>query len=141
MTNYYMVDNAIYTEYELSHAGVKGMKWGVRRRRGSHAKLTTSGRKRLNKLVASSGQSKSGNTPNNKKNTNTSTKTKIKVSKTKRGAKVVVKNKDMKMKIIANSANVAAGAMRVAAAFVPGAGALSGVATVASLVSTVAALK
>jgi hypothetical protein len=68
-------------------------------------------------------------------------KAKLTVKKN-RGAKLVAKHDNTKMKvIISNTANVTAGAMRVAAAFVPGLGVLNGVATAVSLAGTVANLK
>lgn len=124
-------------KYELYHAGVKGMKWGVRNNK--------------DKSTGTSRNSKSSNTTVTKtvKRGNTTTitsrngKQKAKLTvKRNRGAKLVAKNEDTNVKvIISNTANVAAGAMRVAAAFVPGMSVLNGVATAASLVGTVATLK
>ena len=124
---------------ELSHAGVKGMKWGVRNdkrntytgtRKRTHTSkdgTVTTTKVRGNKTTITS---KNGNS-----------KAKLTVKKN-RGAKLVAKNQNEKIKvIISNTANVAAGAMRVAAAFVPGMSVLNGVATAASLVGTVATLK
>lgn len=123
--------------YELYHAGVKGMKWGVRNDK--------------DKSTGTSRKSRSSNTTVTKtvKRKNTTTissqtgKQKAKLTvKRNRGAKLVAKNEDTKVKVIvSNTANVAAGAMRVAAAFVPGLSVLNGVATAASLVGTVATIK
>lgn len=110
-------------EYEIYHAGVKGMKWGVRKDASS----------------ASTGARK---TSTGKKSPDEFRKASVKVTKTRKGAKVVAKHNNQKVKVIvANVANVSAGALRVAAAFIPGASLLSGVATVASLTGTVASLK
>ena len=69
-------------------------------------------------------------------------RSKVTVKTTKKGTKFVAKNNNVKVKmLVSNAANVSAGALRVAAAFIPGASALSSVATVASLVGTVAAMK
>ena len=122
---------------ELYHAGVKGMKWGVRNDKskssGSTPKRTRAGNSTVTAKVR-------GN-----KTTITSQKGKHKAKltvKRNRGAKLVAQNENTKIKvIISNTANVAAGAMRVAAAFVPGLSALNGVATAASLIGTVANLK
>lgn len=125
-------------EYELYHAGVKGMKWGVRN----------------DKSGSSSGSRKPGGSSDatvtkTKKRGNTTTitakkgseKAKLTVKKN-RGAKLVAKNDNTKVKvIISNTANVAAGALRVAAAFVPGMSVLNGVATAVSLGGTIANLK
>lgn len=130
------------TETELYHAGVKGMKWGVR-----NDKKTSGGHN-----ASQGGRNKSADdtvttTIKRRKNSTTITsrsgKQKAKLSvKKNRGAKLVAKSNDVKMKVIvANTANVAAGAMRVAAAFVPGLSVLNGVATAASLVGTVSSLK
>lgn len=111
-------------EYELYHAGVKGMKWGVRKKQyGSSGSGT--GTKRSKNSVSSK--------------TNKQSEPTYRISKTRRGAKVVAKHQNAKVKlVISNSTAVAAGALRVAAAFIPGAGALSGVANAAALVGTVA---
>ena len=122
---------------ELYHAGVKGMKWGVRndknqssgarQSRGSSNTPVTTTRKRGSKTTVTS---RSGNQ-----------KAKLTV-KRNRGAKLVAKNENTKIKVIvSNTANVASGAMRVAAAFIPGLNVLNGVATATSLVGTVATLK
>lgn len=127
------------TETELYHAGVKGMKWGVRK----------------DEYGSTGGKRKTGRTTNDtlstkvKKTKNTTTikarkgdeRAKLTVKKN-RGAKVVAKNNNAKVKVIvANTANVTAGALRVAAAFIPGMSVLSGVANVAALTGTVATLK
>lgn len=104
---------------ELSHAGVKGMKWGVRKENYN----SSIGRKRTGGSYASD----NSNQPS------------VKAKKTRRGFKVVAKHDNTKVRvIISNSSAVAAGALRVAAAFIPGAGALSGAAQVAALAGTVA---
>ena len=118
-------------DYELYHAGVPGMKWGVRKDKsktvGTTSASVTKTRKRGNTTVITS---KHG-----------SQKAKLTVKKD-RGAKLVAKNENTKIKVlISNTANVTAGALRVAAAFVPGMSVLNGVATAASLVGTVATLK
>lgn len=123
---------------ELYHAGVKGMKWGVRNDKNS----------------SSSGSRKSGGSNDTvvtktKKRGNTTTITaKTKTQKAKltvkknRGAKLVAKNENTKVKVIlSNTANVTAGALRVAAAFVPGMSVLNGVATAVSLGGTIVNLK
>lgn len=122
-------------EYEIYHAGVKGMKWGVRndkktgvaKRPGSTNQSTsTKIKKRGNKTTISArdgGQ-----------------KAKLTV-KRNRGAKLVAKYDKAKVKVVvSNTTAVAAGALRVAAAFVPGMSVLNGVATAASLVGTVASV-
>lgn len=122
-------------DYVLSHAGVKGMKWGVRKdsytSSGGNNRSTSSAN---NHTVIK--KSKNGKVT---KATNVADKSSVRVKKTRRGAKVVAKHNNEKVKvIISNSTAVAAGALRVAAAFVPGAGALTGVANAAALVGTVA---
>ena len=115
------------TETELYHAGVKGMKWGVRKDKTSSNGTTTKIKRRKNTTTISQ---RKGNE-----------RTKLTVKKN-RGAKVVAKNSNTKVKVIvANTANVTAGALRVAAAFIPGMSTLSGVANIAALTSTVATLK
>ena len=124
--------------YELYHAGKKGMKWGVRNDKPKSS--GTSQRSRNDNTAEVTKVTHRG-----KKTTVTSRsgKSKAKLTvKRNRGAKVVAKNENAKVKIIvSNTANVAAGAMRVAAAFVPGLSVLNGVATAASLVGTVASIK
>lgn len=123
--------------YELYHAGVKGMKWGVRndksktasthRRSKSTNNTTTKVVERRNKTTITS------------KDRNSKARLTVKRN---RGAKLVAKNENVKLKVIvSNTANVTAGAMRVAAAFVPGLSALNGVATAVSLAGTLANLK
>lgn len=123
---------------ELYHTGVKGMKWGVRndkskssgtsrRSKSTNDTATTKVVQRRNKTTISSRNRNSKATLTVKRN---------------RGAKLVAKNENVKLKVIvSNTANVAAGAMRVAAAFVPGLSVLNGVATAASLVGTISNLK
>lgn len=124
--------------YELYHAGVKGMKWGVRNdKKGATSSRGHNGSAK-NKSVTKTVQRGDTTTI-----TSRSGKQKAKLTvKRNRGAKLVAKNENAKVKIIvSNTANVAAGALRVAAAFVPGMSVLNGVATAASLVGTVATLK
>lgn len=123
---------------ELSHAGVKGMKWGVRK-----DNYNPSGRTTRRTHTGSDGTVTTKTRGNKTTITSRNGKQKAKLTvKRNRGAKLVAKNENTKIKVIvSNTANVAAGAMRVAAAFVPGLSVLNGVATAASLVGTVATLK
>lgn len=125
-------------DYELYHAGVKGMKWGVR---NDKSKSTKPARK--TKTTSGTTVTKTVQRGNTTTITSRNGKQKAKLTvKKDRGAKVVAKNDNVKVKVIvSNTANVAAGALRVAAAFVPGMSMLNGVATAASLVGTVANLK
>lgn len=125
-------------EYELYHAGVKGMKWGVRNDTKSSG---TPNKRKRNKQTAS--VTKTVTRGNTTKITSRSGNQKAKLTiKRNRGAKLVAKTENVKLKVlIANTANVSAGAMRVAAAFVPELAVLNGVATAASLVGTVATIK
>lgn len=122
-------------EYEIYHAGVKGMKWGVR-----NDKKTGSAKR--------TGSANHESTTKIKKRGNTTTisaregnqKAKL-IVKRDRGAKLVAKYDKAKIKVVvSNTTAVAAGALRVAAAFVPGMSVLNGVATAASLVGTVASV-
>ena len=125
--------------YELYHAGVKGMKWGIRKDDYGSSTVMS---KRTH--TSSDGTVTTTKTRGNKitiKSRNGAQKAKLTV-KRNRGAKLVAKCENAKVKVIvANTANVAAGAMRVAAAFIPGMSALNGIATAASLIGTVATLK
>lgn len=121
-------------DYVLSHAGVKGMKWGVRK-----DSYNSSGNSSRPSSTAASNKVKKRRNGKVTKVSDSANNSSIKVKKTRRGAKVVAKHNNEKVKvIISNSTAVAAGALRVAAAFVPGAGALAGVANAAALVGTVA---
>ena len=128
-------------EYEIYHAGVKGMKWGVR-----NDKQPTGNNRRKQTHVSSDGtvtttKQHGTKTTITAKNKNTNSSAKLTVKRDK-GAKLVAQHDNTKIKVIvSNTANVAAGAMRVAAAFVPGLSVLNSVATAASLVGTVATLK
>lgn len=124
--------------YELYHAGVKGMKWGVR-----NDKKKSSGRAKQSKNARDTTVTKTKTRGNTTTITARSGKQKAKLTvKRNRGAKLVAKCENANVKVIvSNTANVAAGALRVAAAFVPGMSVLNGVATAASLVGTVATLK
>lgn len=121
--------------YELYHAGVKGMKWGVR-----NDKKKSAGRSKNTHTTVVTKTKTRGDTTTI---TSRSGKQKAKLTvKRNRGAKLVAKSENANVKVIvSNTANVAAGALRVAAAFVPGMSVLNGVATAASLVGTVATLK
>lgn len=123
-------------EYEIYHAGVKGMKWGVR----NDKKATMTRKSRNTNNVTSTKTIKRGNTT---KITSRSGNQKAKLTvKRNRGAKLVAKNDNVRLKVlISNTAAVSAGAMRVAAAFVPELAVLNGVATAATLVGTVATIK
>ena len=107
-------------EYELRHAGVKGMKWGVRKNRNTTGGPVTNIRQRRNTttITARSGDQKA----------------KLTV-KRDRGAKLVAKSKDAKIKLIVSStASVASGALWVASALVPGMPVLNTIAAAANLV-------
>ena len=123
--------------HELYHAGVKGMKWGVR---NDQNKTSGTGQTRKSGNSTVTRTKKRGKTTTiTSKNGNQKAKLTVKRN---RGAKLVAKNENAKVKVIvSNTANVASGAMRVAAAFVPGLSILNGVATATSLVGTVATLK
>ena len=116
-------------KYELYHAGVPGMKWGVRndKKKSASTQTVTKVKRRGSTTTISS----------RKGNQRASMSIKA-----KKGAKVVAKTENTRIKVIvSNTANVAAGSLRVAAAFVPGLSVLNGVATAASLVGTVSTLK
>ena len=123
-------------EYEIYHAGVKGMKWGVR----NDTKTVGTNHPTKASVTASTKIKQRGNTTTiSARDGNQRAKLTVKRN---RGAKLVAKHDNTKVKVIvANTANVTAGAMRVAAAFVPGLSILNGVATATSLVGTVATLK
>lgn len=116
-------------EYELYHAGVKGMKWGVRndknkslntKRRGTSSAEKTTITKRGDTTII---KARSGDQ-----------KAKLTVKRDK-GAKFVAKSSNTKLKvIISNTATVASGALWVASAFMPGLPILNTVAAAANLV-------
>ena len=122
---------------ELYHAGVKGMKWGVRNDKDKSAGTS---RRSISSNTTVTKTVKRGNTTTI---SSRSGKQKVKLTvKRNRGAKIVAQNENAKVKaIVSNTANVTAGALRVAAAFVPGLSVLNNVATAASLIGTVATLK
>ena len=149
MADYILTHGTFYeVDHELQHAGVKGMKWGVRKDNyessGSSNRANQSANPMTNistRKRQSSGSVKIMSTTRNPDTKKTS-RSKVTVKTTKKGTKLVAKNNNVKVKmLVSNAANVSAGALRVAAAFIPGASALSGIATVASLVGTVAAIK
>lgn len=122
-------------EYEIYHAGVKGMKWGVRNDKNPTAPRKSSN---TNNTVATKIKKRGNTTKISSRDGNQRAKLTIKRN---RGAKLVAKYDKAKVKVVvSNTTAVAAGALRVAAAFVPGMSVLNGVATAASLVSTVASV-
>lgn len=149
MAEYILIHGTFYeVDDELQHAGVKGMKWGVRKdgyessgssnRANQSANPMTNISTRKRKSSGSIKITSSTKQPGSKK----TSKSKVTVKTTKKGTKFVAKNDNVKVKmLVANAANISAGALRVAAAFIPGASALNGVATAASLVGTVATIK
>ena len=125
-------------EYKLYHSGVKGMRWGVR-----NDKNKSTGGAKNHRNANDTPVTKTKTRGNTTTITSRSGNQKAKLTiKRDHGAKLVAKHDNAKVKVIvSNTANVAAGAMRVAAAFVPGLSVLNGVATAASLVGPVATLK
>lgn len=114
--NYVLLsDERFVSEDELYHHGVKGMKWGVR-----------------NISVSNAGRKQRSHTP---KSTNVRKKA---VKAHKRGKRFVdhLNNKKVKT-IIGTTTSVAAGALRVASAFIPGniGGVSNSAAAVANIVS------
>ena len=108
-------------EYEIYHAGVKGMKWGVRKDKNTVIRQ----RRDTTTITTRSGDQKA----------------KLTV-KRDRGAKLVAKSKDAKIKVIISStASVASGALWVASALVPGMPVLNTIAAAANLVGLATANK
>ena len=108
-------------KYELRHAGVKGMKWGVRKDKNTVIRQ----RRDTTTITTRSGDQKA----------------KLTV-KRDRGAKLVAKSKDAKIKVIISStASVASGALWVASALVPGMPVLNTIAAAANLVGLATANK
>ena len=48
--SYYIYNGEVYSEDELMHHGILGMKWGVRRYQNSDGTLTDAGKKRVSRL-------------------------------------------------------------------------------------------
>lgn len=114
-------------EYELYHAGVKGMKWGVRKDRVSSNTSVTKIKKRGDTTTITSKQSDQ--------------RAKLTV-KRDRGAKLVAKSKNAKVKVmVSNTACVASGALWLASAFIPGMPILNTVAAAANVVGIATAQK
>lgn len=127
INNYILTDDGNFVgSDELYHHGVKGMRWGRRKAPDPSNNQTVVRRSRNGKVTEIF---------------DASGKSSIRMKKIRNGAKVVAEHNNAKVKvIISNSTAVAAGALRVAAAFIPGAGVLSGVANAAALAGTVANL-
>jgi hypothetical protein len=116
---------------ELYHAGVKGMKWGVRKDRTKSANTLRRSRNTSNDTVTKIVQRGDKTTVTSR---NAKSKAKLTV-KRDRGAKLVAKNENIKLKVIvSNTASIASGALWVASAFVPGLPILNTVAAAANLV-------
>lgn len=122
------------TEKELCHAGVKGMKWGVRKDKTSGSGSRPASQK---PHKTSNNVKKSPSKPNN-----SDWKISSKKRRLRKGTKVVAKKKGISVKILlGNTANVTAGALRLAACFVPGLDLLATGAAAATVVGTAANLK
>ena len=122
-------------EYEIYHAGVKGMKWGVRNAQKASSPKSSSD---VNRTTSTKIKKRGNTTTISARDGNQKAKLTVKRN---RGAKLVAKHDKAKVKVIvSNTTAVAAGAMRVAAAFVPGMSVLNGIATATSLVGTVASV-
>lgn len=122
-------------EYEIYHAGVKGMKWGVRNDKKTSATKRSGN---TNHTTSTKIKKRGDTTTISARDGNQKAKLTVKRN---RGAKLVAKYDKAKVKVVvSNTTAVAAGALRVAAAFVPGMSVLNGVATAASLVGTVASV-
>lgn len=127
------MSNYIIVYDELYHAGVKGMKWGVR----NDKKKTSGGNRQSTQVTKTKTR---GNTTTISSRSG-SQKAKLTVNRD-RGAKLVAKSKDAKIKVIvSNTASVASGALWVASAFVPGMPILNTVAAAANLVGLATAPK
>lgn len=124
-------------EYVLYHAGVKGMKWGVRNDKTSGGNL-----KRKTDDSSTAKIKKRGNiTTISAEDRKRKQKAKLTVNANK-GAKLVAKSKDTKLKVIvSNTASIASGALWVASAFVPGMPVLNTVAAATNLVGIATAQK
>lgn len=119
--------------YELYHAGVKGMKWGVR----NDKKTASTGRRKSKSTVVTKTTKRGDTTTVTSRNGDQKAKL---VVKRNRGAKLVAKSKNAKLKVIvSNTANIASGALWVASAFMPGLPVLNTVAAAANLVGIAAA--
>lgn len=114
-------------EYELRHAGVKGMKWGVRNDKKSTGKTEINIRQRRNTTTITA--------------RNDTQKAKLRV-KRDRGAKLVAKSQNAKIKVlISNTASMASGALWVASALIPGMPVLNTIAAAANVVGLATAKK
>lgn len=133
------INELMHHDDVLCHYGKRGMKWGVR----NDDKRTSGSNGRKNMGVGSNTVSRN---KNSKKGSSSTTKPNVKVTikqrRKKTGMKIVSKHENTKVKlIVSNVANVSAGALRVAACFVPGLSGLSAAANIAALTGTVANLK
>lgn len=114
-------------EYELRHAGVKGMKWGVRNDKKPTGKAVANIRQRRNTTTITARTDDQ--------------KAKLRV-KRDRGAKLVAKSQNTKIKVlVSNTASMASGALWVASALVPGMPVLNTIAAAANIVGLATANK